>query len=136
MKGVIKRKIENEQELINNMVKTFPGDKVTGVQLDSLPFEKQLHTIANTDILIGMHGAGMTMSIFLPSTSGVIELYPSYFSTSNVHFMSIAKWKKIKYTRWQNKISGNEHKNYNTYVHPSVVIDLITKTKNGICNTL
>lgn len=136
MKGVIKRKIENEQELINNMVKSFPGDKVTGVQLDSLPFEKQLHTIANTDILIGMHGAGMTMSIFLPSTSGVIELYPSYFSPNNVHFKSIAKWKKIKYTRWQNKISGNEHKNYNTYIHPSVIIDLITETKNAICNTL
>jgi hypothetical protein len=68
--------------------------------------------------------------------SQIKELYPSYFSTNNIHFMSIAKWKKIKYTRWQNKISGNEHNNYNTYVHPSVIIDLITKTKNGICNTL
>ena len=39
------------------------------------PFTKQLEVIRSTDILIGMHGAGLTHLLFLPAWAAVFELY-------------------------------------------------------------
>lgn len=38
-------------------------------------FRHQLQVIQQTDILIGMHGAGLTHLLFLPDWAAVFELY-------------------------------------------------------------
>lgn len=37
-------------------------------------FREQLKVIQNTDVLIGMHGAGLTHMLFLPDWASVFEL--------------------------------------------------------------
>jgi len=52
------------------------GFKVTVAKFTPLvPFREQLETIRNTDILVGIHGAGLTHLLFLPDWAHVIELY-------------------------------------------------------------
>jgi protein O-GlcNAc transferase len=39
-----------------------------------MPFEDQLNITLNTDILIGMHGSGLTHLLFLPDWAVLFEL--------------------------------------------------------------
>jgi len=70
---------------------------VNGVQLERLDFHDQIELISRTDMLIGMHGAGLSHILYLPQTSGVIELFPAYVSPGNAHFRSMAKWRRLRY---------------------------------------
>lgn len=40
----------------------------------TVPFTKQLEITHNTDIFIGMHGAGLTHLLFLPDWAAVFEV--------------------------------------------------------------
>lgn len=40
----------------------------------NLPFKKQLEITRNTDIFIGIHGAGLTHLMFLPEWGAVFEM--------------------------------------------------------------
>jgi protein O-GlcNAc transferase len=40
----------------------------------NVPFKKQLEITRNSDIFIGIHGAGLTHSMFLPDWAAVFEM--------------------------------------------------------------
>ncbi|ESO92054.1 hypothetical protein LOTGIDRAFT_233310 [Lottia gigantea] len=136
--GLIQRKILNEQEILRAVQKSNPRHSVEGVQLDVLPMRKQLQLIAHTDILVGMHGAGLTNTLFLPKHAGLIELFPyvvfqSKWVGAYLHFESIARWRKLKYIPWRNPDKDNQYQQYNTKIHPDVVTDLVSQMKAQIC---
>jgi protein O-GlcNAc transferase len=41
-----------------------------------MSLKEQIEAIHNSDILIGIHGAGMSHALFLPPTSGVVSPSP------------------------------------------------------------
>lgn len=41
----------------------------------NVPFLEQLEITHNTDVFIGMHGAGLTHLLFLPTWAAVFEVY-------------------------------------------------------------
>ncbi|XP_041347609.1 beta-1,2-xylosyltransferase RCN11-like [Gigantopelta aegis] len=131
--GLVKRKIENEAELLETVRKVVPGHNVTGVQLDALPMRQQLELVANTDIFLGMHGAGLAHTLFLPKHGGLVEFYPTYWSPSNRHFRAMAMWRGLQYQTWQNRDSNKEIKYY-TYIPPLTVLSMFLEVKNNICN--
>ena len=132
--GLVKRKIQNEDELLETIRKAVPGHNVTGVQLDVLPMKQQLQLVATTDIFIGMHGAGLAHTLFLPIHGGLIEFYPTYWSASNRHFRAMAKWRGLQYQTWQNHESANEKDKYYTYIPPQTVLNMFLEMKHYICN--
>ncbi|XP_046382192.2 beta-1,2-xylosyltransferase RCN11-like [Haliotis rufescens] len=132
-KGLLKRKITNEDEIIANLNTILPGHKVTGVQLDMLPMKQQLELISNTDILLGMHGAGMSHTLFLPKHAGVLEFYPIYWSQANQHFRAMASWRGLPYQTWQNYDGPHEKENYFTYIPPKTVNQMLLEVKGQIC---
>jgi len=68
------RQILNEQEIVKAL--SDEGYQVTVAKFTPLvPFQEQLETIRNTDILVGIHGAGLTHLLFLPDWAHVLELY-------------------------------------------------------------
>jgi len=68
------RQILNEQEIVEAL--SAKGYQVTVAKFTPLvPFQEQLETIRNTDILVGIHGAGLTHLLFLPDWAHVVELY-------------------------------------------------------------
>lgn len=68
------RKILNEDELISalNNSKDLVVQKVTYNR--NISFKKQLEITRNSDVLIGIHGAGLTHLLFLPDWAAVFEL--------------------------------------------------------------
>ncbi|XP_048589552.1 EGF domain-specific O-linked N-acetylglucosamine transferase isoform X2 [Nematostella vectensis] len=69
------RNILNQDELIGAM-KSVPNFKVKVVHYNrEIPFLDQLKVTHNTDIMIGMHGAGLTHLLFLPDWAVIFEIY-------------------------------------------------------------
>lgn len=53
-----------------------------------VPFKKQLEITRNSDIFIGIHGAGLTHLMFLPDWAAVFEMCVQVSSLSD-HYFSI-----------------------------------------------
>lgn len=106
--GKVQRKISNEHELLGTISNLFPGHNVKGVQLDLLSVEEQVRMASSTDVLIGMHGAGLSHTLFLPKHAALIELFPADHSMVS-HFQYIANWRKLVYTNWKGKGMGKDH---------------------------
>eukprot|EP01084_Bolivina_argentea_P106801 191034_1 len=98
LKGKASRKWKDEKEVMNVIQSAVENDKyesdgisfdVKMVYLEDLEFGNQLEIISKTDILIGVHGAGLSHILFLPEKSAVIECT---FQKGNFHFKYFATW--------------------------------------------
>ncbi|KAL4706039.1 hypothetical protein ACJJTC_014261 [Scirpophaga incertulas] len=97
-RGTTYRSILNEKELIEALQK-IEGYEVQQVVYDRhIPFTKQLEITRNTDVFIGMHGAGLTHLMFLPDWATVFELYncedPNCYS-------DLSRLRGVKYITWE-----------------------------------
>ncbi|XP_014781318.1 uncharacterized protein LOC106877045 [Octopus bimaculoides] len=131
--GLITRKIKNENELSVTIQNLLKGHLVRGVQLDKLPVKEQLTLISTTDILIGMHGAALSFSLFLPDHAALLELYPRYWPTTNLHFRSMAHWRNLTYLSWQNVDYLYEKKYFYTYIPPVILSKMVKEAQNKLC---
>ena len=66
------------------------------VDFAKLTFQEQLQIIRNTDVLIGVHGNGLSHSLFLPRDSAVIELFPPGFHA--LDYRLFAEMRGLDYT--------------------------------------
>ena len=131
--GIVSRKIKNEKQLLNASRTAFQRHSITGLQLDLFKMRDQLEVFANSDIIIGMHGAAFGFSLLLPEESGMIELYPLGHG-ENWHMQYLAKWNKLHYLLWTNTKSYLEDKKRKfTTVPPVVVVTLLNKTITHFC---
>lgn len=132
--GVIKRKIKNEMELLQETKNHYPKWNIKGEQLDLYHIKEQIQIISKTDILIGMHGAGMAHAFNLPSHAAVIEFFPAYEPGKNNHMEMITGFRNLIYRKWVNRNQQNEFKNYLTHIPPEIAIDLIDVIYKKICS--
>ena len=132
--GLIMRKIKNEAQLERHLKGVYPTFLIRGVQLDALGIEEQLYLLANSDILVGMHGAAMAFSVFMPPGSAVIELYPSYYPGSNWHMEYIALWSGHHYVEWHNKNARLDDKKRGYSTIPTEQLQLLVdKAVKKLC---
>ncbi|XP_044741640.1 EGF domain-specific O-linked N-acetylglucosamine transferase [Chrysoperla carnea] len=99
------RNILNENELIAALKKNKNYDvkrvKYSGTQNKYIrDFRQQLNHTRNSDIFIGMHGAGLTHLLFLPDWAVVFELYNCEDPNC---YLDLARLRGIKYITWENK---------------------------------
>ncbi|KKZ67813.1 hypothetical protein EMCG_06523 [[Emmonsia] crescens] len=71
-----KRRLINQERYIERLKAKFPEVEVNVIDLAALPFSEQIKLVRHTDILAGVHGAGLTHGIFLPSHSTIAEILP------------------------------------------------------------
>lgn len=69
------------------------------VRRHRMDFKEQLWVTRNTDILVGMHGAGLTHVLFLPLWATVFELYNC--GDPNC-YQDLARWRGVQYVTWDN----------------------------------
>ncbi|XP_055921825.1 EGF domain-specific O-linked N-acetylglucosamine transferase [Eupeodes corollae] len=117
------RQVLNEDELI----KTISSNENYFVRRISfergIPFSEQLQIIRNTDILIGMHGAGLTHLLFLPNWATIFELYncedPNcYKDLARLRGVNYLTWKdqsKLKTKDEENQQKGGAHAKFVNY---------------------
>ncbi|XP_043506488.1 EGF domain-specific O-linked N-acetylglucosamine transferase isoform X2 [Frieseomelitta varia] len=93
------RKILNEDEL-TKALKENPEYKVRKVIYNKkVPFKKQLEITRNSDIFIGIHGAGLTHLMFLPDWAAVFEIYNCEDPGC---YKDLARLRGVKYFTWEN----------------------------------
>ncbi|KAL4222333.1 hypothetical protein ACF0H5_018371 [Mactra antiquata] len=131
----VSRKIANEKELYNVLKKHYPSAIINVYSFENYSIHYQLNAITKTDILISMHGAGLSHILFLPSHAGVIELFPLYWVKfpGMIHFEAFARWRHLKYSSWQNLNPNNEVDKYLTYIPPTVILQHVEKVYTQIC---
>lgn len=132
--GKVSRKISNEMELLHYVSVNMPDSGVYGIQIDKLKIQQQLQRIIDTDVLVGMHGAGLSHVVFLPHWAAVVELVPHYWYAESNQFKMIATWRNLIYERWVNNDPRTELGDLSTYVPPFVITRLIKRAIAGICN--
>lgn len=78
--------------------------RINYVSLENHSIKEQLDIVSNSDILIGVHGAGLTWGIFMKEGSQMIEIFPG---NSNVDdYRRWCKIANIKYRRIAANISS------------------------------
>lgn len=105
------RLVQNEGELMESLRSEYPQVKVRGIFLEELSLQEQFELLARSDILIGMHGAGLISGGYcLPSNAGMIELFPKYFTSTDFALTcrAVASERKIHYASWTNYSNKNE----------------------------
>lgn len=137
VEGKVGRKIFNEAELVNNLMKAFPTACVRPVLMDALPMTSQLDVIRNTDVLIGMHGAGMSHSLFLPKHAGILELFSRGFKENRPWYrcyQSIASWRGLKYSTWENFDMSLEMPADFTVLPTQTIVNKTKELVKNVCN--
>uniref|UniRef100_A0A673AIC8 EGF domain-specific O-linked N-acetylglucosamine transferase n=1 Tax=Sphaeramia orbicularis TaxID=375764 RepID=A0A673AIC8_9TELE len=83
-----------------NALKTVPLLEVNVVdyKYKDVPFLEQLRITHNSDIFIGMHGAGLTHLLFLPDWAVIFELYNCQDESC---YRDLARLRGIRYVTWQ-----------------------------------
>lgn len=136
VEGNVGRKIFNEAEIVDAIMKKFPHARVHTVLMESVPMVSQLHVSSTTDIWIGMHGAGMSHTIFLPKHAGVLELFAKDFKSGRPWFKcfhEITNWRGMSYETWENMDSTLEMPHDFTIVPPDIVVSKVEVLLNRIC---
>lgn len=100
----IGRVIQNEEEIIQAL-RQLPDVKVEVVEFFELAFKDQLHLFQRTDILIGMHGAGLANIVYTPPEAAVIELIP--YTWRAQEYFNLAGITGRGYFYWRNTIKTN-----------------------------
>nr|XP_046188362.1 EGF domain-specific O-linked N-acetylglucosamine transferase-like [Oncorhynchus gorbuscha] len=95
------RKTLNQQEL-TNALKTGPllEVKVVDYKYKDVPFLQQLRITHNSDIFIGIQGAGRTLLLFLPDWAVIFELYNCQDESC---YRDLARLRGIRYATWQKR---------------------------------
>ena len=79
----ILRKGKREITNIDSIKDTLKSYNINYIYLENHTIKEQLEIISNTDILLGVHGAGLSWGIFMKNNSIMIEMYPGNSNTDN-----------------------------------------------------
>uniref|UniRef100_A0A8C5CNR5 EGF domain-specific O-linked N-acetylglucosamine transferase n=1 Tax=Gadus morhua TaxID=8049 RepID=A0A8C5CNR5_GADMO len=95
------RRIINQAELVNAL-KTVALLEVNVVdyRYKDVLFLEQLRITHNSDVFIGMHGAGLTHLLFLPDWAVAFELYNCQDESC---YRDLARLRGIRYVTWQKR---------------------------------
>lgn len=93
------RKILNEEELLKR-ISSYPSYEVQKVNFGKeISFENQLKITSNTDIFVGIHGAGLTHLLFLPKWATIFEIYNCEDPNC---YKDLARLRGVHYVTWEN----------------------------------
>ncbi|OQR68216.1 putative glycosyltransferase AER61-like [Tropilaelaps mercedesae] len=94
------RRVLNEDDLVEAL-RTIKGVRATKIDFNfKMDFLEQINISANTDLLIGLHGAGLTHTLFLPDWAAVFELYNCGDASC---YFDLARLAGRKYFTWEQR---------------------------------
>jgi protein O-GlcNAc transferase len=70
------RKLVNQEAYLQELETTIPHLNIQAIDFTAIDFRRQLEIIRKTDILVGVHGAGLTHGMFLREGSVMVEILP------------------------------------------------------------
>ncbi|KAI0454095.1 hypothetical protein F5B21DRAFT_504579 [Xylaria acuta] len=98
-----RRRLKNENYLFAELGRRNRHIKVRMIDFAALPFTEQVRVAQESDVLVGVHGAGLTHSMFMRQGAGaVVEIIPEGFEHRG--FRNIAGMRNLGYFRTHAKI--------------------------------
>nr|XP_033782479.1 EGF domain-specific O-linked N-acetylglucosamine transferase isoform X2 [Geotrypetes seraphini] len=95
------RRILNQNKLVNALKTIWELQvQVVDYKYKELGFLEQLRITHNSDIFIGMHGAGLTHLLFLPDWAVIFELYNC---EDGFCYSDLARLRGVHYITWQKR---------------------------------
>ncbi|KAF5013991.1 hypothetical protein FDECE_21 [Fusarium decemcellulare] len=98
------RSLHNETELLEAARAAIPNMKLNEVDFAAMSFKEQLEIVQKTDLLAGVHGAGLTHTMFLPKGSATLEILPDDFFHKG--FRNLAQIMGNSYFSTHGKVPG------------------------------
>lgn len=93
------RRILNQEEVVAALKSVGELEVNVVDYTHKFPFLDQLQVTHNSDIFLGMHGAGLTHMLFQPDWGVVFELY----NCDDVHcYYDLSRLRGLRYMTWQN----------------------------------
>ncbi|CAK7210120.1 hypothetical protein SBRCBS47491_000663 [Sporothrix bragantina] len=97
------RQLINNVELLQALQNRYPSVVVQAVDFATLPLPNQLRLVQSTDVLVGVHGAGLTHTMFMRENAGaVVEIQPE--NMGHKGFRNLAAMTGHKYFSAQAKM--------------------------------
>jgi protein O-GlcNAc transferase len=99
------RRLRSQDALFAALREQIPHIKLDVVDFAAITFEEQLRIVRDTDVLVGVHGAGLTHTMFMREKAGVIvEMQPETLrnpETGSPHngFRNLANMLRLDYFR-------------------------------------
>lgn len=69
------QRLIGQESYLEELASQFSHIRIQTIDFNSIPFSEQLRVVRETDILVGVHGAGLTHGIFLPEGSVMVKYY-------------------------------------------------------------
>ncbi|XP_043218563.1 EGF domain-specific O-linked N-acetylglucosamine transferase-like isoform X1 [Amphibalanus amphitrite] len=92
------RRVLNEARILKALRKQQGVEVVKAAFTHATPFVDQVRLVSGSDVLVGLHGAGLTHMLLLPDWGAVFELYhcqdPDCYS-------DLARLRGLSYTTWE-----------------------------------
>ncbi|KAI9166287.1 glycosyltransferase family 61 protein [Paramyrothecium foliicola] len=93
-----RRRLRNQNALLSTVSKN-PRVRIRSVDFAAITLKEQLQIVQDTDILVGVHGAGITHAIFMREKLGaVVEIQP-YELSDHYGFRNVANMRGLDYFR-------------------------------------
>jgi hypothetical protein len=89
------RAMQSTERLVGAL-RELPYLHVESLYLDGRTLKQQVEIAQSTDILVGVHGAGLIWDLYLRRTGALVELRDPSRSMS-MHYASISTWIGVKY---------------------------------------
>ena len=90
-----KRRLLDKERYIQLLQSKHPNVKVNLLDLAEHPMSEQVRIASESDILAGVHGAGLTYAMFQRPDSALVEIIPNGFNHKG--FRNLAKMRGLKY---------------------------------------
>ncbi|KAK1574677.1 DUF563 domain-containing protein [Colletotrichum navitas] len=100
------RKLLQQDALLRAVRSKFPDINTQLIDLATLPFAEQIRIAQTTDVLVGVHGAGLTHTMFLREGAAVVEIQPE--DMFHKGFRNLAKMIGVHYVSTHAEMVGAE----------------------------
>jgi protein O-GlcNAc transferase len=103
------RRLQNQTALFDDLRKRNPHITVRFIDFAAIPFSEQLRVTRETDVLVGVHGAGLTHAIFMRESAGaVVEIQPQ--ELEHTGFRMVSTMRDLSYFHVHAASVGEEEK--------------------------
>jgi len=92
-----RRRLHDQDNLLEALRKKFPSVIIQAVNFREMELAERIKICTETDVLVGVHGSGLTLSVFQPKGSSVVEIQPKGFNHKG--FRNLANLMRQRYFR-------------------------------------
>ncbi|XP_037077683.1 EGF domain-specific O-linked N-acetylglucosamine transferase-like [Pollicipes pollicipes] len=94
------RRVLNEEQLLTALRGQHGVQLIKAAFTHATPFLEQVRLVAGSDVLVGMHGAGLTHMLMLPDWGAVFELYNCEDPDC---YRDLARLRGLHYRTWEHR---------------------------------